>query len=274
MISLCPLTVLPCSPLDQIDAAAAVGYDAIGLRLTQALATDIDVLADQALLAEIADRLESLKISVLDVEVVRITPTIDVSALRDMLAFSGRIGALSLAVTGLPKSDVSVALDDEYESGMVAKLRELCEVAAEYDVRPSLEFMIYRTVDTLQTALRLIDKVGHDNLSVCIDALHFHRSRGSLTDLAQVDPRLISCFQICDAPAVEPDSLPHEARFGRMLPGTGGIPLVDILGALPAGVPIGVEAPTGKSDGTVIDRAQAAAEATRAVLELTGRAWA
>lgn len=274
MISLCPLTVLPCSPLDQIDAAAAVGYDAIGLRLTQALATDIDVLADGPLLAAIADRLASREIGVLDVEVVRLTPTIDVMGLREMLAFSSKVGALSLAVTGLPKSDLAGALDAEYERGMVAKLRELCEFAAEYNVRPSLEFMIYRSIDTLETALRLIDKVGHNNLSICIDALHFHRSGGSFSELSKVDPGLISCFQICDAPAEAPDSLPHEARFGRMLPGTGGIPLVRILEALPAGVPIGVEAPTGRSDGSVVERARAAADATRAVLKRAGREWA
>src|SRR5690606_34020723 len=57
VLSLSPMTVLPCSPLEQIHAASEAGFDAIGLRLQPALETDIDIMADASLQREIERRL-------------------------------------------------------------------------------------------------------------------------------------------------------------------------------------------------------------------------
>src|SRR5690242_6870683 len=125
MISLCPLTVLPCSPLDQIDAALDAGFDSIGLRLVQALATDIDIMADKALRDAIAKRLSVTGIQVLDVEVVRISPNTDVPALEPLIQYADDVGARSLAVTGDPKSHWGLAWTPGHQQAMENKLAEL-----------------------------------------------------------------------------------------------------------------------------------------------------
>ena len=52
-LSLSPLTVLPCSPVEQIDAAHKAGFDSVGLRLFPSLPTDVDVMADRPLQRDI-----------------------------------------------------------------------------------------------------------------------------------------------------------------------------------------------------------------------------
>ena len=102
MLSLCPLTVLPCSPLDVIDAAAEAGFDAVGVRLTPTMPTDVDVMADAALRRTIRRHLAAAGIAALDVEVVRIAPDTDVEALQPLLEYAGELGARHVTVAGSP----------------------------------------------------------------------------------------------------------------------------------------------------------------------------
>lgn len=267
MLSLCPLTVLPCSPLDQIDAAFYAGFDAIGLRLVPTLATDIDVMADSSLRDAIRQRLRSAEIAVLDVEIVRLSPTTDVGALEPMLYFAADLGARSIMVTGVP---INAARQEETDE-MIAKLHELCHLAQGLGLGVTLEFMVFRTIATLADAIRIRDCVGLPNLTICIDALHLHRSGGTSADLAVLEPGTLSCFQICDGPAEAPEDYAKEARFGRLLPGHGELPLVDMLGALPRDVPIAVEVPGQFSiEKPAGEKALEAAIATRSILKSAG----
>jgi sugar phosphate isomerase/epimerase len=268
MFSLCPLTVLPCSPLEQIDAALDAGFDAVGMRLMPVLPADIDVMADKPLRDALAKRLSQTNLDVLDIEVVRISPETDVQALLPMLQYAGEIGARSLAVTGVPKQDFKPG----DETATAAKLAELCEAAGRYGVQPALEFMAFRSIGTLDAALRCRKLANHPNLAIVVDALHFHRSGGTSEEIAVIDPGLISCFQICDAPATAPDDLAKEARFGRLLPGKGGLPLRQMLAALSPEVPLAVEVPDmTRADMPVIEKAREAARTSRAVMAAAGR---
>ena len=57
---------------------------------------------------------------------------------------------------------------------------------------------------------------------------------------------LFKYAQICDAVAAIPtesgDPI-REARTGRLLPGEGALPLRDLVAALPAAIPLAIEAP-------------------------------
>ncbi|HET7343792.1 MAG TPA: sugar phosphate isomerase/epimerase, partial [Methylomirabilota bacterium] len=86
------------------------------------------------------------------------------------------------------------------------------------------------------------------NASVLIDALHFSRSGGVPAHVAGVDPALLRYAQICDAGpdmpgAADTPALIREARTGRLLPGEGVLPLAALVAALPAGIPLAIEAP-------------------------------
>ncbi|HWO05672.1 MAG TPA: hypothetical protein VNQ54_12810, partial [Methylomirabilota bacterium] len=76
----------------------------------------------------------------------------------------------------------------------------------------------------------------------------FSRSGGIPAHIGQVDPALLRYAQICDASADVPAptdtrALIREARTGRLLPGEGALPLAELVAALPAGVPLAIEAP-------------------------------
>lgn len=269
MLSLCPLTVLPCSPVEQIDAAHEAGFDAIGLRLLPVMPSDIDVMADKALCRVIERRLAATGLEVLDVEVARLSPDMDVGSLLPMLRYAGDLGTRSLALTGIPKQDWK----PEFEAGTIRKLAQLCEAAAQCGMEIALEFMAFRSIDSLYAALHLREAVDHPNLRICVDALHYQRSGGTPDQLRRTDRSVLSCFQICDGPVEAPADLPKEARFGRLLPGQGGIPLADMLAVLPAELPIAVEVPDGsRANSSVLERARAAIRTTRQVMAAAGRA--
>jgi hypothetical protein len=82
---------------------------------------------------------------------------------------------------------------------------------------------------------------------VLVDALHLRRSGGSPADLADVPAALLPYGQLCDGP-LDPvwppdDHARVESRTGRLLPGDGEFPLTELVGMLPPGGALSVEAP-------------------------------
>lgn len=269
MISLCPLTVLPCSALHQMEFAARAGFDAVGIRLVPVLPTDIDVMSDKVLRDALLKRLSDLTLEVLDIELVRIAPDTDVQALEPMLQFAADLGARSITVTGPAANDFSP--DDE--ARIVVKLTELCELANRYNVKPGLEFMPFRGISSLDSALRYLSFCKHPNLGIVLDLLHFCRSGGTPDDLEKLSPDIVTSIQLCDAPAIAPPDLAKEARYHRLLPGAGGLPLREILKALSPDIPLSVEVPdTNRTDRPGLDKALGAMSASRELLRSIGRA--
>jgi sugar phosphate isomerase/epimerase len=267
MFSLCSLTVLPCSPLEQIDAAAAACCDAVGLRLAPSMSTDVDILADRQLRGDIKKRLDETGIRVFDVEVARIVPSSDLDPLEPLLSFAGELGAQFLQVTGGPAAEWKPG-DDE---ALLPKVQELADRAGEYGLSLALEFIVFRSLRTLSQALDLRTRSGRENIKVTLDALHFARSGGTIAELAAADPSAFACFHICDAPAEPAHDLARESRFGRLMPGAGGLPLREMLGLLPPGLPIGIEIPDRERDDlTPAEKARNAAFATRQMLTAAG----
>lgn len=263
ILSISPLTVLPCSPLEQIDAAHAAGFDAVGLRLQPALPTDIDVMADPFLRRAIERRLSSTGIRVLDVDVIRIGPQTDVKALEPMLQYAGGLGAGNLVFTSLTPDEYRMS--DEQDTAL--KIAEVCEAAGRHGVRPVVEFIPFRGIASLADAIRMARLVNHPNFAICVDALHLHRSGGTPTELADTDPRLLASLQLCDAPRAAPHDLPRESRYDRLYPGEGELPLLELLQAVSPELPISVEVPNAaRAHRSAFERAHEAATSARRIL--------
>ena len=264
-VSLSPLTVLPCSPLEHLRAAADAGFQTVSLRIFPVMDTDVDVLSDASLMGGIEQHLKELDLAVFDVEVVRVTAETDVGALSRALDFAGRIGAQRFAVTsGTPEDHAN-----EDQQHLVDTFGRLTQAAATRGVGVMLEFIPFREINSLPNALDVVRAVNHPGLGVTLDALHFFRSGGTVDQLAGVDATLLACAQLCDGPAKAPSDLPREARYGRLYPGDGEFPLHDFLAALPDTLPVSVEVPGRQAEMSVTDRAHAAAVATRRLLDLT-----
>lgn len=266
ILSLAPLTVLPASPLEQIDAAHAAGFDAIGLRLQPVLPTDVDVMGNAALLRDIGRRLAATGLKVLDIEVFRIGPRTDIGSMLPAMEFASGLGAKYMLCTSVLVAEHQAC----EEPRTVEKFAELCEAGARLGIKPMLEFMIYRSIGTIDDALRMVKLVQHPNVGICVDALHLSRSGGNPDSLRKVDPGLLCYAQICDAPAALPPAtqIPVEARSHRLYPGEGALPLLELLDALPPGIPLSVEAPASHcAHLSTVQRAHAVARCTRKLLQ-------
>ncbi len=262
-VSLSPLTVLPCTPLELIDAAAAAGFRTVGLRLLPTLPTDVAVLEDPLLMRDILRRLRETRLSVLDVEVVRVSPSLDVDTVLPVLDYAAELGARWLAVTAEPRHDYQA----ETEHLVVTKLREVADAAAQRGLGVMLEFMVFRGVATLDDAERVVTAVDRANMRICLDVLHLFRSGGNVESVRNLDPKLLACVQLNDAPLVPTDNVQREARYNRRLPGQGGLPLREVLAALPVDVPLAVEVPAEAAALLTPDqRAHAAMDSLRSVL--------
>jgi hypothetical protein len=107
---------------------------------------------------------------------------------------------------------------------------------------------------------------------VVVDALHFSRSGGVPAHVRAVDRSMFRYAQICDAaPAMPPPhdtaGLIREARTGRLLPGEGGLPLAELVAALPDGLPLAIEAPCrATAELPALERAKRAYRALSALL--------
>lgn len=240
-VALSALTVLPCSPLELIDAAAEAGFTHSGLRITQAMEGDVDVLGDPALMARIATHLRDTGITPLDLELTRIGPETEPADAETLFAFGQTIGAGFVTITA--EGNTPWSPDEESES--LRRLDRLAALAERYSMRLSLEFMPYRAITDIAHATRILRTVGSSAIGLCVDALHLQRSGGSPTDVAQLDPALLAVVQVCDAPITRREglSLAREARSDRLFPGDGELPLVALIAAVPPEVPLSIEVP-------------------------------
>jgi sugar phosphate isomerase/epimerase len=86
--------------------------------------------------------------------------------------------------------------------------------------------------------------VGRSNFRLLIDTMHYFRRGGSMAELAETDPAVVSYVQLCDAPLVSPfTSYMEEALHERIVPGAGALPLREFLAWLPQSVIVSVEVP-------------------------------
>jgi sugar phosphate isomerase/epimerase len=265
LLAVSHLTVLDAAPPDLVDAAAAAGFDAVGVRVWPAAdELPYPMLDGGPMLRETLARLRDTGLRVLDVEVLRLRrdSTHD-DALRILDA-----GAL------LGARNVLVIANDPDEDRVVDRFAAICAAASPRALRVCLEFMIFSSVKTLADAARVVARAGRPEGAVLVDALHLHRSGGTPAELAEVSPDVLAYAQLCDATwePIRPDEAQAlaEARGNRLLPGDGELPLRQLVAALPPAAPLAVEAPVAALAGRpATERARRAYEAlTRVLSEL------
>ena len=235
-LSIAHLSALDTPPLDYIEFAARAGFASIGLRTNPAALGGIAYsLAAAAEQAELRRRIEATGVSVMYIELIGLAETTRAADYRPMLEVGAAIGASRLGVGG-----------DSANLAVVAeRMAEICDLAREYSIAVDIEFMPFRPVKTFADALQVVRMADRPNAHIMVDALHVFRSNSSLDDIRRADRKFLGTFQICDAPRDPPpaDQLATEARTRRLLPGHGGLPLWELIDALPADIPVGVELP-------------------------------
>jgi sugar phosphate isomerase/epimerase len=184
-----------------------------------------------------------------------------------MLEVGAAIGATLLSGSG-DSADFAVVAE---------RMAQMCDLARDYNIAVDIEFMPFRPVKTFTDALGVVRRADRPNAHIMVDALHVFRSNSSLDDIRKADRRFLGTFQICDAPRDPPpaDQLATEARTRRLLPGHGGLPLWELIDALPADIP-SVELPIA-SQFPKLDpqaRMQLMARSTREFYASRRKPWA
>ena len=225
------------------------------------------MLGDTPMLRETRLRLADTGTCVLDVEVLRLRPDSRMDDALRILDAGARLQARG----------VLVICNDPEEDRLVERFAGVCEAAGERGLQACLEFMIFSSVKTIADAERVLNRAGHPAGAILVDALHLQRSGGTPADVSAIAPERLPYVQLCDGPfqPILPDSAVAltEARTGRLFPGEGELPLAELLGALPAGASLAVEAPVADLAGrTVGERTRLAHAALSGLLAQANQA--
>ena len=243
------LTLLDTAPPELVSLAAQAGFEAVGMRAAVASATEEPwpMAVGSPMLRETLRRMDDTGVRVTDVEIIRLVPQTRAADQRALFETGAELGARFVNV-----------IDFDPDHGRAADtLAAIAAEAAPFGLRPCVEPMAYSKLTSLADAVKLVDGSA---AGIIADPLHLHRCGDDPARLRELDPRLLGYFQLCDAMLAPPHGLPRpqrlprgqpadvddaqlEGRAARMLPGDGELPLAELVDAVPADLPVAVEAP-------------------------------
>jgi sugar phosphate isomerase/epimerase len=236
-LSLDHLTIIDATPLELIEAAAAGGFERVGLRIVTPLsaAQAVDVIGQPQLKRQLKALMAATGVSVGLIESIWLSADANPAALEPALATGAELGARFALVAG----------NDPDEKRLIDNLGALAALAQNPGLEIAFEFMPFTQVRSYEDALRIKHAVAAPNLRLLIDALHLSRSGADFRRLDKFDPSIVAYVHLCDAVAAIPpaDALRDEARLRRLYPGEGELALDKFLDAMPADAWIGLEAP-------------------------------
>ena len=140
------------------------------------------------------------------------------------------IGCPTVVVVPSPLPDRNLLWADVM-SEYVKVLRELSDIAGQYGIKLSFEFLGFGwcSVRTPRAALEIIQNVNRENVGLTIDAAHFYGGGGLMSELNELDPKRIFAFHLDDLEDTTKEAITDSTR---LLPGLGVVPLDDICAQL------------------------------------------
>ncbi len=241
-LGLAHLGALDVGPPELFDLAAEAGYVRVGLRMHQAAPGTIFYPIAREAAKVLRARAVAARVEIYDVEFISLGRNLDVSALEPWMAIAAELGA-SRVNTGASGDDPDIG-------GNAERFGALCDLAQRHGLGVDLEFMCWRKpIASVHDAVEIVSRAARPNGRILIDLLHVVRSGGTAADLANVPAGLIGHIQLSDAPLAPPPEaeIPAEARERRWPPGEGDLPLLELMNALPAGIPLSTEVVTKRS---------------------------
>ena len=233
------ITALGQNPVEMVHMVADLGVPRIGLALSPVAMVPEDaqpwnLRSDAPLYRAVKAAIGERGVEVVLGEGFLIHPQVDLGQCAADLDLLAGLGARKVNCVGL-EPDVARCHD---------QFAIFARMAAERGMSATIEFMPFVAVDSLPKALDCAAVCDGGTGSVLLDSMHVFRTGTSLEDIASLDPALIGHVQLCDARAdwSDADYMTH-AKFERLAPGDGDLPLREFLGAVPDGLVIGLEVP-------------------------------
>lgn len=246
--SLAYLTVPGTDPVNQIRIAAEAGYDSVSLRtIPMQLPGESDFLLDKdvALFTATRNALQEYGMSLMDIELARIRPDLDVSSYAPAFEKAAELGATDVLGSVWTRDKV-------YYMEAAAKGADL---AKQFGLCYNIEFLPWAGVRSLQEAITLVDESQRDNLYIMVDTLHAGRSGMTANELKRTDKKYFRFMHLCDGPAgpdgdpvlddIKDKSMLSCAREGRLYVGEGIMDIAGMVSAVPS-VPLSIELPNLK----------------------------
>ncbi len=237
ILSAAPLCTPHAPVLDFLDAAAASSFSHVGIRLKEPQPSSAlhKIMQTPETRRSLVRRVKDLGLKVLEVEAFWINEDFDIDVFKTCMEVAEQLTPHVFLVVG----------NDTDGGRLLDNFCRVVELGNSAGMRTGIEFIPYTAVKTLHEAQALIDASGTDAGHV-VDTLHLSRSGGSPGDIKCVPEGDVCMFHICDAPARSPETDAEkrtEARSNRLAPGTGELPLREIIDMAPADTPLEVECP-------------------------------
>lgn len=267
VLSLSTLTVRGTDPWDVVDCAHACGYTHAGFRFRPVIDGEplLAIVGHADRMQRITERMRATGIKVLDIEFFWIRPDTHVTDFEPYFEAAAQLGASSVLCGGA----------DPERFRFLDRWIEVCDLAAQYELRAHLEFMPMTEVKTYADGISVMKAAPHPRAGLMIDPLHFDRGGSTASEILPEHWKYFGYAQLCDGYPERPTSLEEmqrQAKGDRLAPGCGGIDLVGILRALPRDLPLSIEAPVAATERwPAYRRAQYVFDATQ---ELLARAYA
>jgi len=220
-------TTMHADLVTDIKAASAAGFDYLEIwarKLRHYLKTNTP--ADLKKLLE-ENNLQPYSIN--SIEHITFRTPVDYEKIKaeceELSSIAGEIGCPYVVVVPgkLPENATKELIIDE----SVRVLNELGDIAEKHNVSLAFEFLGQTdcSVQTLDLAEEIVDKVNRKNIGVVIDTFHFYAGNSSFEAIDKLDPEKLFIFHINDA-----ENLPKEQLTDaqRLYPGTGILPIKEI----------------------------------------------
>ena len=261
-LSLDCLTILEAPAADMVRVAADAGFSSVSVWV-QAPVLPGGSLAVPSMAADVKRAVKETGVTIGNLEVFNLNTPDAISAYKPALEFGASLGGRTATAInyGAQRDDIA------------HRFAEFYQLAAEFGLRALVEPISMGATRTVADGVALIEKAGVDS-GVVVDCIHLIRTKTSVQELANADPRRIAYVQICDGMLNLPeDQFGLEGTAERLYPGEGHFPLVDILRAVPPSAALALEAPSlsRKERGeSPLQRAKAGFAATQNILKLAG----
>ena len=246
--SLAYLTIPGVDPVSQIKIAKEAGYDYVSLRtIPMHLPGEPEFLPqkDPELFDAIKKALKEYDMPLMDIELARVRPDLDIEEYRPAFEAAAKLGA----------TDVLGSICSRDKAWYTDTAGKVADYAAEFGLKFNIEFLPWAGVRNLQEDITLVDKLGRDNVYVMVDTLHAGRAGVTAEELARTPRKYFNFIHLCDGPAgpdgdpvldnIKDDLMLYTAREARFYPGEGVMDIAGMVKAMPE-IPLSIELPNLK----------------------------
>ncbi len=246
------ITALGQDPVDFVHLAADLGAPHIGIALAPIVMVPEDgprwsLRNDAALFNRTKAAISARDVTVMLGEGFLIHPQMEMANSAADMDLLANLGAQRLNVVSID-GDLSRSHD---------QFALFAEMAGERGMAATIEFLPGMPSGDLASATAHVIASGSTNAGVLLDSMHFFRSGGTIAQLKATDPALIGHAQLCDLPEVSPfTEYADQAKYERLAPGHGVLPLAEFYAALPDSIMIGLEIPQRSSALAGVDHHQ------------------